>query len=198
MEKLNRKQIVEVNQEVDRFLESLPARNVVEEERPRRVKKHHEDKTIDVNINSLLDILSVILIFLMKSYSTTTVQVKPSPELQVPFTRSSTPPEDSTAITITRKFVLVDDEPAVALEDFKIPATDLESDGMLIKPLLAKLQEEVKHQKQIATYNQQAEFKGIASFIVDRFVPYPLLTQAMYTAGQAEYSKFRFVLIKLE
>ena len=39
---------------------------------------------------------------------------------------------------------------------------------------------------------------GIVSFIVDRHVPFPLLAQAMYTAGQAEYSRFKFVLIKVE
>ena len=61
------------------------------EHRPKKKHGAHGDHPLHVNINSLLDVLSVILVFLMKSYSASSINVKPSKELQLPFTRSIEP-----------------------------------------------------------------------------------------------------------
>jgi biopolymer transport protein ExbD len=155
-------------------------------------------KKLDISINSLLDILSVILVFLMKSYSTTTVQIKPSKELQVPFSYSSAMVEESTSITLTLKHILVDDAPCVNVEDGKVPEQDLSAGGLLINPLFEKLQDQVAQQKKIEQKNPTAKFKGIVTIIADRYVPFPLLAEAMYTAGQAEFGIFKFALIRIE
>ncbi len=164
----------------------------------KRHRREEEEANVDLNINSLLDILSVILVFLLKSYSSNTVQIKPSVDLQAPFSRSSVPPQESTAITVTLKNVLVNDSPVIKLTTGQVPENSLSSGGYLIDPLFAKLQEEVDHQQKIAKYNKNAEFKGIVTIIADRNVPFKLLTQVMYTAGQATYSRFKFAVIKSE
>ncbi len=193
-----KQELKQVDQDVDAFFASLPpAAGPVG--KGKKGRKHRSGpKKVDLSINSLLDILSVLLVFLMKQYSVATVQVKPSKDLQVPFSHNHQQVEESTAITLTRNNIMVDDVPVLALEGGKVTEADLAHQGMLIQPLLDRLQDEVQHQQKIARTNKAAEFKGIASFIVDRHVPFPLLTQALYTAGQAEYSHFRFVLIKIE
>ena len=165
----------------------------------RKRKKHvHEDHSVHVNINSLLDVLSVILVFLMKSYSANTVQIKPSPALQVPFSHSSQAVQESTAVTVTLKDILVDDLPVMTFESGIVPTNFLSSGGLLIDPLFQKLQDAVDHQKKIAAVNAKAEFKGIVTIIADRNVPFALLTEVMYTAGQAQYNKFKFAAIRSE
>lgn len=167
--------------------------------RPHRRKKHvHDDHAVHVNINSLLDVLSVILVFLMKSYSANTVQVKPSPALQVPFSHSTQAVQESTAVTVTLKDILVDDLPVMTFESGVVPTNFLSSGGLLIDPLFQKLQDAVDHQKKIAAVNAKAEFKGIVTIIADRNVPFSLLTEVMYTAGQAQYNKFKFAAIRSE
>jgi biopolymer transport protein ExbD len=170
------------------------------EEKPFKKKKkaREPDKKLDISINSLLDILSVILVFLMKSYSTTTVQIKPSKELQVPFSWSAQIVEESTSVTVTLKHVLMDDKPVLTLENGKVAEQDLSSGGLLIDKLYEKLQDDVAHQKKIEQRNAKAKFKGIVTIIADRYVPFPLLAQVMYTAGQAEFGQFKFALIRTE
>jgi biopolymer transport protein ExbD len=176
-----------------------PAAPPEEEKKKRKFKKHRaHEKKLDISINSLLDILSVILVFLMKSYSTTTVQIKPSKELQVPFSWSANIVEESTSITVTLKHILMDDKPVITLEDGKIAEQDLSSGGLLIDKLFEKLQDDVAHQKKIEQRNAKAKFKGVVTIICDRYVPFPLLAQVMYTAGQAEYGQFKFALIRAE
>jgi biopolymer transport protein ExbD len=198
VEKVSKQQIAAIDADVERFISARPPSVPLTEHRRAKKKREKERKKVDVSINSLLDVLSVILVFLMKSYSTATVQVKPSKDLQVPFTHSGQPVEESTSITLTRKNVLMNDQPVVTLEDGKVPEKDSSHAGLLIQPLFDKLKDEVEIQKRIAQTNKKAEFKGIVSFICDRHIPFPLLTQAMYTAGQAEYAQFKFVLIKAD
>ena len=71
-------------------------------------------------------------------------------------------------------------------------------DGLLIVPLLEALQKEVDRQKYIAQYNPAAQFTGELSVVGDRNMPYRMLTEILYTAGQAELDSYRFVVIKKE
>lgn len=190
------------NEEVQEGVNDLPDPTVFShvdgEGRPKRKKKHSEERPLDINVNSLLDVLSVILVFLMKSYSTNSVQIKPSPDLQVPFSHSLQQVQESAAITVTQKAILLNDKPVMALESGQVPEAERSSGGFLIDPLFRALQEEVEHQKKIAKFNKSAEFQGVVTIIVDRNVPFKVLTQVMYTAGQAEFGKFKFAVIKTE
>jgi biopolymer transport protein ExbD len=166
--------------------------------RRRRRGRRPSEGQAHININSLLDVLSVIVVFLMKSYSADVVQVKPSADLQVPFSHAAEPAEQSTAITITRQDILVDDRPVLHLEDGHAPAAARQADGMTLEALRQRLEQDVEQQKKIAALNPEAPFRGIATIIADRRVPYPLLTQVMYTAGLAQYGTFKFAAIHAE
>jgi biopolymer transport protein ExbD len=54
----------------------------------------------------------------------------------------------------------------------------------------------VDHQKRVAKFNKKAKFTEVVTIIADRHVPFSLLSQVMYTAGQAQFSKFKFAVIK--
>ncbi|MBC7793473.1 MAG: biopolymer transporter ExbD [Clostridia bacterium] len=164
---------------------------------PARKKRHArmpEVKT-DVNINSLLDILSVILVFLLKSFATSTVQVKPSNELQIPFSESTAPVEESVAVTVTLNNILVNDRPVLRFVNGELPEGVVDR-GYLVGPLATVLDEEVRRQELVAKFNKAAEFKGLVTIIADRNVSFRLLTQVMYTIGQARFSKYKFATIK--
>ena len=166
--------------------------------RKKKGRRHVPEKKADLSINSLLDILSVILVFLMKSYSTSTVQVKPSKDLQVPMSYSSQFPKESTAITITLKNIMIDDVPVMTLEDGKAAAQDKAGGGYMLEPLFQKLQEAVDHEKRIAAMRSDRKFEGLCTIIADRNVPFHLLTEVMYTAGQAQFGKYNFAIVKAE
>jgi biopolymer transport protein ExbD len=163
-----------------------------------RKSRHFAEKKGDISINSLLDILSVILVFLLKSYSASSIVLKPAKDLHPPFSQSTLAPEESTAVTVTVNHILVDDKPCVNLENGKVMSRDQSQGGMLIQPLFEELQQAVDHQKRISQRNSKAEFKGIMTIIGDRYVKSTLILQIMYTAGLSEFSKFKFMLVKTE
>ncbi len=163
----------------------------------RKKRKRREfDQPSKLTITSLMDIMTIILVFLLKSYSTNPVQLKQAKDLQLPFSYSDIMPADSTAITLTLNGILVDDKPVLTLDNGVVSESDRSSGGYLIDPLFQKLQEAVDHQKRVAKFNKKAKFTEILTIISDRHVPFNLLSQVMYTAGQAQFSKFKFAVIK--
>jgi len=164
----------------------------------RRPRKKGRRATLEagLTITSLMDALTIILVFLLKSYSNSPVQLKQADDLKLPMSSTEVIPTDSTAVVITLNDIVVDDKPAVRLDNGKVASSDLSSGDLLIEPLMDKLADSVGVQKRLAAVNNKIEFKGIMTIVADRQVNFNLLTQVMYTAGQAEFSRFKFAAIK--
>jgi len=43
--------------------------------------------------------------------------------------------------------------------------------------------------------NPTVKFDGVCTIVMDKETPYRLLTEVMYTAGQAEFSNYKFAAI---
>lgn len=149
-----------------------------------------------LSMNSLMDIMTIILVFLLKSYSTDPVQLKSAPDLKPPFSNSELKAVESTIITVTLNNIMVDDAPVAKLDGGKVSQADLSGGSFLIDPLLQKLNETVEHQKRVYSFRDKKQFEGIATIVADRHVPFELLSQVMYTAGQATFGKFKFMVVK--
>ena len=164
------------------------------------VKKARKRRAVEepggLSMNSLMDIMTIILVFLLKSYSSDPVQLKAAPDLKPPFSTSELKPAQSTTVTITLNNILVDDSPVMKVESGKVPESDRSSGGFLIDPLFEKLTDAVEHQKKVLKYRKDKEFSDIITVIADRHVPFELLSQVMYTAGQAQFAKFKFMVVK--
>lgn len=164
---------------------------------PKKKKPRRElEQPGGLSINSMMDIMTIILVFLLKSYSTDPVQLKSAPDLKPPFSSAELKPEESTVVTVTLNNILVDDKPVAQLDQGKVNQADLSSGSFLIDPLLQQLNEAVEHQKRVYSYQKKKEFEGIITIVADRHVPFELLSQVMYTAGQATFSKFKFMVVK--
>lgn len=160
-------------------------------------KRRAGDEPGGLNINSLMDIMTIILVFLIKSFTTNPVTLRQAKDLQMPFSTANEEPPITTAILVTLNTIAVDDTPCQAVESGKISENDLAQSGMLISRCLEELQKTVDHQKRIAQLRpDRPAFNDTVVIMVDRFVPFKLITQVMYTAGQAEFSKFKFSVVK--
>ena len=153
-------------------------------------------RELQLSINSLLDILSVLLVFLMKTFSTSAVQIHPSRELSVPFTAAHALPEESTTVTVTRTHLMVDDLPVLALDGGEVDPASLAEDGLLIAPLLAALADANAREKRVTNRRQDPRLAHVLTVIADRNVSFPMLTRVVYTAGQAQFGRFELALIK--
>jgi biopolymer transport protein ExbD len=175
-----------------------PAEFVAPDDAVRRSKKkgRRAEESGGLTITSLMDIMTIILVFLLKSYSSSPIQLKQANDLKPPESVSMDLPVDSTTITLTLNNILVNDEPVLDVREGKLADNDLSGGGMQIDRLFDKLKEELAYERRIAARNPTVKPGQYVTIIADRHVPYKLVMQAVYTAGQAEYSKFKFAVVK--
>lgn len=162
----------------------------------RRKAREAEGEIEDLNITPMLDMMTIILVFLLKTYNTSTVSVALSNELLPPSSTSRIEPAETTTITITASEITVGDKPAVELTNWELPAGSSQNGSPIIAPVLDLLRRDVDRQKYIGKWNKSVQFEGLLSIIGDRQVPYKLLFAVLATAGQAELSNYKFVVLK--
>ena len=165
--------------------------------RKRRIDRDAEGEIHDLNIYPMLDMMTIILVFLLMSYTASPVTLDGVDNLVPPTSSTTSSPKETVAITISKSHVLIDNKAVLNLADFKVADSDKPegANGMLIAPLKQALEMKVKRLKQIAAL-QSAPFTGELSVIADQHVPYRLLMEVLYTAGQAELSNYRFIVIE--
>ena len=158
-----------------------------------------------LTITSLMDAMTIILCFLLKSYEATDVTVAASDDLQIPASSALQAIKTSVQLVISRRGILVDGDPVVeneeVLDDDGQPTyqvADSEKKGQLITELYDELLDKAEEQKEIAlnTGLEEAQFKGQILLQCDRKLPFNLIREVMYTAGQAQFGEFKFVVIK--
>ncbi len=185
----------------------MPNEVVLTEEEQRALAKKKEKakqrlkKRLDegggITITSLMDAMTILLAFLLKSVGSEPISVTQSDDLTLPRSNTMLTPEDTVPITITAKGILVSKKHVVDVVDGKVDKSRKKGGetSLLITPLFDQLQEETAHQKQIAKMSG-SKFKGVCTIIAHKDIPFRLLTEVMYTAGQAEFSNFKFAVVK--
>jgi len=150
-----------------------------------------------VNINSLMDILTIMLVFLLKSYATDPINITPGPDLDIPRSTSMLQPAATVTVTVAKSSIVVDNEPVTVVKDGKVEASQKRGgeDAYFIIPLNKVLVEAVEKKRRLEAINPTVKFDGVCTIVMDKEIPYRLLTEVMYTAGQAEFSNFKFATV---
>jgi biopolymer transport protein ExbD len=164
--------------------------------RKKRKERESEGEIKELNITAMMDMMTIILVFLIKSYSASSVTSTASEDVRPPVSATRLTPKDTIAVTISPRFILVNDKKKVELNNMVVKKDDLS--GKLIVPLGDALAKEVEKLKYIAERNPNAPFTQEVSIIGDKRIPYELLSSVLYTAGKNELQNFRFIVITKE
>ena len=159
-----------------------------------------------LTITSMMDMMTIILVFLLKSYSTEDISVAPSDDLQIPVSTSLKPTKLAVNVVVSRKDIVVDGAWVLDLEqalndesgDEQTTVPEDDKRGQLISKLYDVLLEKAENAKDLGvrTGNADFEFKGEVLLQCDRRLPFSVIREVMFTAGQAQFGNFRFVVIK--
>jgi biopolymer transport protein ExbD len=162
--------------------------------RKKRRDREAEGEIKELNITAMMDLMTIILVFLIKSFTSSSVTITASEDVRPPLSTTRVVPKDTIAITVTPKSIMVGDKKKVDLANMNVKAGELS--GKLILPLDAALKKEVEKLKYIAERNPNAPFNKEVSIIGDKRISYDLLSSVLYTAGQNELENFRFIVLQ--
>jgi biopolymer transport protein ExbD len=164
--------------------------------RKKRKEREAAGEIKELNITAMMDMMTILLVFLLKSFASSSAAITASEDVRPPVSTTRATPKDTVAVTITPKNILVGDKEVVRLANGQVPADQLQ--GRLVLGLDAQLKKEVEKLKYIADRNPAAPFSKELSIIGDKKVPYDMLLTILYTAGQNELENYRFVVLMKE
>src|SRR5688572_17348153 len=116
--------------------------------RKKRKDREAAGEIRELNITAMMDMMTIILVFLLKSYSASTVAATVSEDVRMPISTTRSTPKDTVAVTVTTKTIMVGEKKAVDLAGGQVPAAALA--GRLIVPVDQMLKKEVEKLKYIA------------------------------------------------
>jgi len=170
-----------------------------QESKKAKMAARRNKKEMGLAITSLLDALTIILLFLLKSFGANPVNItQKKGELQLPKSMSTANMADMVDIHVGESAILVHGKSInVSVKNGKVDENVKRdgADGFFITPLYKKLKEKAK---QFKTKAKRAgwKFEGNALVAADKGIPYRLLSEVLYTANQAEFKLYSFAIVK--
>lgn len=159
---------------------------------PSRRKKHDTNPgKIRLNLTSMMDMFTIILVFLLKNFSTEGMLIQPSEYLTLPSSTIEKSPEVALDLVISKEWVMVNHEPVEKVSDI------IASEKLVIKNLQEKLLVYAREAKKMEEL-YGTKFSGKVTIQGDREIPYKLLVKVMATCGKADYPNMRLVVYKKE
>lgn len=141
--------------------------------------------TFRPQLTSLIDVMTILLVFLIKSFSVEGNIITPSQDLELPVSSSKKPPRLITTLEITQNAVMSDGEILAKHGDFQ-------SNDSLLIPLLHKWMVLQKAQIDDTTKAKEILIQS------DRNVEFNIIKRVMYTCSKAGFSDYSILVLEEE
>ncbi|OGS34215.1 MAG: hypothetical protein A2293_14195 [Elusimicrobia bacterium RIFOXYB2_FULL_49_7] len=168
----------------------------------KRTRRKRGSGEAKLNITSMMDMFTIILVFLLKSFSAQGQLVTPAKGLMMPNSTA-----DSTAVQALDLEISTDHKAKkgkmergkiVVEKKFIMYTTDISrSSSFLIEPLQVAL-EKYSQEAQNAAKVLGQDFKGDINIQADTSLPYDVLTKVMFTCGRAGFPNMQMLVYKIE
>jgi biopolymer transport protein ExbD len=158
-----------------------------------------------LNITAMLDMMTIILVFLLKSLSASTASLPQSQDLQLPKTILTTSPDsepEGLAVIVSKSQIIVGETvvcpvpPDAAQYGVEAKYKRGSRNDYFIVPLGSALQSWRDTDKRIRMATGRDPSQSEAILIADVSTPYRLLTEVMFTLGQTEFAKFHMMVLQ--
>jgi biopolymer transport protein ExbD len=149
-----------------------------------------------LNITAMMDMMSILLVFMLKQFAVTQSSMTISDQLQLPKSSATLKAAPAVNVSVTTTAIIVEGEPVAAVRAGAVDPTAKRDgpNGFYITNLVDTLQKHTNRLKKLETMGG-APFEKTMLLLVDRSIPYRLVTEVLYSAGQAEFSNYRLVVL---
>ena len=169
----------------------------------RAIRKNAQEPEINfLNITAMLDMMTIILVFLLKSMSSSSASLPQSQDLTIPKSVLTTEAsQEGVAVLISKSQIVVDDKticpvPADATHGVEAKYKRSGPTDMYIVPLANALQGWRERDRQVRLATGKDPSASEAIVIADSGTPYRLLVEVLFTLGQSEFAKFHLMVLQ--
>jgi biopolymer transport protein ExbD len=165
----------------------------------------HEHEPNFLNITAMLDIMTIILVFLLKTLGESSAAVPQSDDLRLPASVMKTAPaQEGVLVTISKTQILVGEDKILTLpgrESLAQAGVDARfkrsgPNDLFIVPLGNALMSARRTDVAVRRAKGLDPSSSEAIIIADKGTPYRLLMEVLFTLGQSEYGKYHLMVIQ--
>lgn len=152
----------------------------------KRFARKREKEPVDVDITSLLDILTILLVFLLMSYNASDLKLDLQPNLEM---------ADSYAREMTRyaPVVQIDKAAKVFVNNKEIGRMPASGGMTVLTDTLKKAKADIVSENSKKLANQQIN-PDLINLIFDKDMDYAVVQRVMHDSALAGYSQFKFIV----
>ncbi len=152
-------------------------------------KKEAQPTDLALQITSMADIFMILLVFLLKNYSASLNNITPTAQLSLPelVLAQKSNPKESLKIEISKDAVLIDQKPAVTLNNFEFPANELQAAN--ISQTISNL---MKQQREL---KPEPNRESALVLMADQGAPYSTIKRVIASAAGAGFIDLQLVVV---
>jgi biopolymer transport protein ExbD len=169
----------------------------------KEIKRRAVDPEINfLNITAMMDMMTIILVFLLKSMAASSASIPQSDDLAMPksvLTTEAT--QEGLAVLVTKTQIVVDTTPVCPVPtdathgvEGKYKRTG--PNDLYIVPLANALQAWRERDRQLRIGTGRDPSSSEAILIADANTPYRLLVEVLFTLGQTEFARFHLMVLQ--
>lgn len=150
-------------------------------------------KTFSLKLTSLIDMFTMILVFLLKSFSAEGEIMTVTDDLRLPESSSTKKPVVASIVAINQEYILLDGEQVIETSAIL---------NMAPEASIPELSQALDTRKTLAdglgVVNEDMAFSGKINIQADKDIPYLIIKKVMMTCGLNGYNDIMLAVIEME
>lgn len=155
-------------------------------------RRKRTDGTVKLNLTSMIDMFTLMVVFLLKNYSAQGQLVTPAQGLLLPSSTIEKNAGEALSIKISQNSIMIENDIVIDAAGY---GAIMRQKEFMIEPLFKVLNDHAKSARESSALFK-TEFSGRISIQGDVAIPYNVLTRVMYTCGQAGYPVMNLVVYR--
>lgn len=148
-----------------------------------------QNQTFTLNITSMTDMFTILLVFLLQNFAAGEAQIQPVENVRLPTSNTEKNPINGVQISLSPKELKIDQTVLAQVENQDITVASLDAhDPSFIKPLFEKL-----NQMNTEAKSKNQKMNGQVLLLADQDLPYSLIRKVMYTASMAGFPNLKMI-----
>ncbi len=165
-------------------------------------RKHIEPEINFLNITAMMDMMTIILVFLLKTMAASSASIPQSGDLTMPKSILTTEAsQEGVPVIISKSKIIVEDEPIVDVPADATHGVEAKfkrggANDLYITKLGQTLQAWRNTDRELRRATGKDPTGSEAIIIADKDTPYRLLVEVLFTLGQTEFNKFHLMVLQ--
>lgn len=165
--------------------------------RKRFIKKRRPSEEMVLQITSMADIFMIIIVFLLKTFSTGALDISASANMTLPVASSIEEVKEALKVEVTSSAIILNSKVILDLKSFKVKSSDgnldLDQAGGLIKLTEAF---SLERKKMLETGARDLASDSALLVLADQKVPYRLLKSVIASGAQNGFTDLRLIVVE--